>query len=379
MRRSRFRRGARGASRCFGCLCGWTKRLEVAFLTAQSKANATLYPHPFSRAYWHQAASEVRNTRMLVFGALMIALRVALKQVSIPITADLKINTAFIVNAMGAMVMGPVLSALCAAITDTLGSLLFPSGPYFFPFIFTEMAGSVVFALFLYRASITPGRIILCRFSVNFLVNIVLQTPIMMWYYEVMLGKYYAPIDLLRIVKNLTLFPLESLVLIVLLRYMVPVFRRAGYAVWAGKPLELNKRAAALLMALAILGAAALGGYAWLNYNNTSLSASYSAQERYEKNVTIGEKVLESHPEVNPDTAVCVIESAYPRAFSPVVTYTVAVYSADLSAEEDPQATLEALRALSRSKAAASPLLTKLFTEVGQTGENGEWQVVRGE
>ena len=37
-------------------------------------SNNALYPHPFSKAYWKQAASEFRKTNVLVFAALMIAL-----------------------------------------------------------------------------------------------------------------------------------------------------------------------------------------------------------------------------------------------------------------------------------------------------------------
>ena len=43
-----------------------------------TKAKSTaLYPHPFSKAYWRDAAAELKDTKMLVFAALMIALRVA--------------------------------------------------------------------------------------------------------------------------------------------------------------------------------------------------------------------------------------------------------------------------------------------------------------
>ena len=61
--------------------------------------NKTLYSHPFSKAYWKDAAGELKDTRVLVFAALMIALRVAMKLVAIPLAPGLKINTAFIVNA----------------------------------------------------------------------------------------------------------------------------------------------------------------------------------------------------------------------------------------------------------------------------------------
>ena len=79
-----------------------------------SPTNNTLHTHPFSKAYWRDAAAEMKDTRMLVFAALMIALRVAMKMVYIPLAPNLKINTAFVVNALGAMVIGPVLAAASA-------------------------------------------------------------------------------------------------------------------------------------------------------------------------------------------------------------------------------------------------------------------------
>ena len=50
--------------------------------------------------------------------------------------------------------VGVLIALAAAAVTDTLGALLFPTGPYFPLFLFTEMAGSFVFALFLYRTKI---------------------------------------------------------------------------------------------------------------------------------------------------------------------------------------------------------------------------------
>ena len=43
-----------------------------------NQRTTTLYPHPFSRAYWRDAAAELKSTKMLVITALLIALRVAL-------------------------------------------------------------------------------------------------------------------------------------------------------------------------------------------------------------------------------------------------------------------------------------------------------------
>ena len=219
---------------------------------------ARLYDTPFSREYWAQALSEFKNLRVLIFAALMIALRVALKSVSIPIAANLRINIAFFINAYGAMVFGPVVAIAAAAVSDTLGCLLFPTGPYFFPFILTEIAGSLIFALFLYRTKVTTLRVTLSRFCIDFFVNIVLNTPIMWLYYQMMLGRNYVLFDLMRIVKNLVMFPIESVLLVLFLRVVIPPTRKLGYLVSDIEDLRFTRKSIISLTLLAVVGIAAV-------------------------------------------------------------------------------------------------------------------------
>ena len=221
-----------------------------------------LFASPFCGAYWRQAASEFRNTRMLMFAALMIALRVALKSVSIPIAADLRIGVGFFVNAFGSMVYGPMVALAAAAVTDTLGALLFPTGPYFPLFLITEMAGSFVFALFLYRTKITALKVTLSRFCIDFFVNIVLQTPVMMAYYAIMLGKNYKALHWPRIWKNLIMFPIESVLLILFLRLVIPPVQKLYDLPGGMDDLRFTRKNIIILMALALIGAAAVILYA---------------------------------------------------------------------------------------------------------------------
>ncbi len=213
-----------------------------------------LYTSPLSRAYWKEAAGEVRKTRMLVFAALMIALRVATKPLNIPIAANLRLSVNFFVNAYGAMVMGPVLAVMAAAVSDFLGWLLMPSGPYFVPFILTEMASSLIFALCLYRTRITVWRVVLSRFLVDFLVNIVLSTPITLLYYRMMLGKSYMVFNLPRFIKNIALFPLESVLLVFFLRLVIPPTRKTGFNVPPADELRFGRRDILQMAALFLLG-----------------------------------------------------------------------------------------------------------------------------
>ena len=226
-----------------------------------SPGDKALFKTPFSKAYWIQAAKEFKRLDVLIFAALMIALRVALKSISIPIAANLRINVAFFINAFGAMVFGPVVAIAAAAVSDTLGCLLFPSGPYFFPFIFIEIAGSLIFALFLYRTEVTALRVTLSRFCIDFFVNIVLNTPIMWLYYQMVMGKTYKIFDALRIVKNLVMFPLEAVLLVLFLRVVIPPAQKLGFVYSGVDKLRFTKKNVIFLVVMTAVCVAVVALY----------------------------------------------------------------------------------------------------------------------
>ena len=339
----------------------------------QRKAvNRKVFRTPFCREYWQLAAAEFKDTKMIVFAALILALRIVVKPLNIPIAADLKEGIGFIINAFGSMIYGPVVALLNGALSDTLGYLLFPSGVYFPAYIISEMAGSFVFALFLYRVEITVPRLLLSRFAICLGVNVSLSYPIHVWDYSVVMGKEYS-MALIRVLKNIALFPIETVILVFVFRALIPPFERMGYVHCGTKSLEFTKKTVILLICLCLIGAGAVAGYSIYNYNTTSLSASYSPEARLARNRALEAYVLEKHPDLKAEETVCIVESAYPKAFSPEVTYTVAAYRADVSKAEDPEGLMTELEGLSKSKAAKREELTCLFREeIVLSGDNAK-------
>lgn len=317
---------------------------------------------PFCREYWKLAFAELKDTKMIAFAALILALRIVVKPLSIPIAGDLREGIGFIINAFGSMVYGPVVALLSGALSDTLGFLVFPDGVYFPAYMLIEMAGSFVFALFLYRADITLPRLLLCRFTICLFVNVLLAYPVHVWYYQVALGKEYS-IAMIRVVKNIALFPIETVILTVVFRALVPPFSKLGYVQSGVANLSFTKKHILLLVCLFVIGLGITGGYAVYNYNTTSLSASYTPEQRLARNRAIESHVISRHPDLNADDMVCIIESAYPKAFSPDVTYTVAVYQANLPSGEQAETLMAELEGLSKSKAAKREELSLLFRE----------------
>ena len=225
--------------------------------------DTSLFASPFSRGYWRCAAAEFRNLYAFILAALFAALRIAVKSLSIPVGESLYIGLDFFVNSVGSMIYGPLMGLLVGAVSDTVGAILFPKGPYFFPFIVVEMLSAFLFGLFLYRQKLSAGRIVLSRFAVVVLCNFVVNPLIMQWYYTVVVGKDIAFLRWAAVLKNLCLFPAEALLLVLWLDAVSTAAYRMGL-VYA-KPAKMNvKRAAFGIVLLTLLAAGGIALYYYL-------------------------------------------------------------------------------------------------------------------
>ncbi len=181
-----------------------------------------------AKSYWLDAAKNFTKTKMLVYAALICALRIVIKAFKIPVLpGNLNISFDAYINALGSLVYGPLVGLAVGAVSDTIGAILFPSGAYFFPFIFVEMSSSFIFGLFLWRRKITVPRVILAKFAVSFVCNIILTSFIMKWFYAYLgTGKAYPFINAVRIVKNLILFPIEGILICFVLNAFMPALKQ---------------------------------------------------------------------------------------------------------------------------------------------------------
>ena len=322
--------------------------------------STAVYKTPFSKAYWRDAAGELKDTKMLVVTALMIALRVALKPLAIPLGPQLSIQTAMLATALGAMIFGPVVAIPAAIVSDTVGFMIYPTGDYFLPFMLTEIASTMFYALFLYRAEkVTPIRVMLSRFCICFFVNVVLQQFIYAWWYSYIGNPEQARESILgimtlsRILKNLCMFPIESVVLTLFLRFLLPVTKRAKLT-YSADNMKFTKKQVAALVLLTVIGACSATGYLAYRYNTSSRSADYKTEERVAIQKEMAALVLEQTDDWDEQTVICVVDSAYRGLFQSETDYTVAVYVLDEEAFAAGQAgdegyTLDTLWAYSKS------------------------------
>ena len=302
---------------------------------------------------------------MLIITALMIALRVALKPLAIPLGPQLNIQTAMLATALGAMIFGPVVAVPAAIISDTIGFMIFPNGDYFLPFVLTEITSTVVYALCLYRAKPSTTRVMLSRFIICFFVNLVLQTAIIAWQYS-FLGNPEAAKDqvlgmfaVVRVLKNLCMFPIESVVLTLFLKVMIPITKRAKLTYGNESKMGFDAKRIVVLVVLLVFGVGTSVGYLSYLYGpanpkTRSRSADYTTTQRVAANKDMAKYVLEMTDDWDNQKVFCVVDSAYRGVFDKDTDYTVAVYVLDEAKfaagnAEDEKYTEDTLWAFSKS------------------------------
>ena len=326
---------------------------------AQNRSTA-IYTSPLSKGYWRDAAAELKSTKMLVITALLVALRIALKPAAIPLGPQLNIQTATLATALGAMIFGPVVAIPAAMISDTIGFMIWPTGDYFLPFMLTEIAGTMFYALFLYRAKVNPIRVMLARFCICFFVNVVLQQIIYAWYYtfignpdgakEAIMGI----MTLTRIFKNLAMFPIEAVVITLFLKVLIPIARRANLVFGPESDMRITKKEIIALVILMVIGACSATGYLAYRYSTTSRSADYKTEERVAIQKDMTQLVLDKTDDWDEETVICIVDSAFRPMFGEETDYTVAIYTLDQEAFAAGQAdnekyTMDTLCAYSKS------------------------------
>jgi len=238
--------------------------------------------------------------------------------------------------------------------------MIFPTGDYFLPFMLTEIASTMIYALCLYRAKPTATRVIIARFLICFVVNVVLQQLIFAWQYTYMGNPEKAKDSIMgimtvaRIFKNLFFFPIETVVITLFLKVLVPVTARAKLTHDSGANLSFTKKQIAALVCLVVVGIGSAIGYLSYRYTDTSRSADYTDKQRVNANQEMTALVLDKTDDWDDQTVVCIVDSAYRPLFEDETDYTIAVYVLDEEAfaagmEADKEYTMDTLWGYSKS------------------------------
>ncbi len=162
------------------------------------------------RSQFSDSLRALSRTRTMTTAGLLLAIQMVLSSYGvIEVTDSLKISLAHLAIAPTAILFGPVAAGLQGALSDVLGFMLKPTGPYFPGFTLSAALLGVIYGMMLYKTKRTTWQIIAARVIVCLFVNIVLNT--------VFLTMLYGPSRLatlpIRVFKNLIQLPIDCLLL----------------------------------------------------------------------------------------------------------------------------------------------------------------------
>ena len=164
----------------------------------------------FTKNQFVSSFRSLRKTGTLTTTGILLAMQMILSSYgTIEVTDSLKISLAHLALAPTAVFFGPVVAGMQGALSDILGFLLKPTGPYFPGFTITAMLLGLVYGVSLYKTKHTMPRIIVTRVIVMVFINLLLNT--------VFLTMLYGPSRLatlpVRAMKNLIQLPFDCILL----------------------------------------------------------------------------------------------------------------------------------------------------------------------
>jgi ECF transporter S component (folate family) len=160
----------------------------------------------------------MKKTKVLVLMGLFIALHVILTRIIRPVELPyLRVSFGFLATSLSAILMGPVLSGVNAAISDIVGYFLFPSGSAFFPgFTISAFLTGLIYGVFLYKKPKSLIRIGLAVLIISIVVDLGLNTLWLSMLYE----KAWMVLFGGRLIKTAILFPVQIAFIYMLWKYL---------------------------------------------------------------------------------------------------------------------------------------------------------------
>ena len=169
----------------------------------------------FTRDQFASSFRALSKTRTLTTAGLLLAIQIVLGSYgTIEISDSLKISLSHLALAPTAIFFGPVVASMQGALSDIIGYLLKPTGPYLPGFTLATLLLGLIYGISLYKTKHTVPRIVLTRIAVMVLVNLLLNT--------VCLVILYGPSRLatfpVRAIKNLVQLPIDCILLLSMCR-----------------------------------------------------------------------------------------------------------------------------------------------------------------
>ena len=149
------------------------------------------------------------SLKKLISMSLLVALATIAKRFLGYNDKIISVSFGFVPIALAGMLFGPLGGVATAAVSDLIGSLLFPTGPFHPGFTLAAALTGLFYGLFLNKQPLNRMRIVLCQLLITVLIHMFINTLLLV----PIVGRGFLAILPLRILKNALFFPVEIFVL----------------------------------------------------------------------------------------------------------------------------------------------------------------------
>ncbi|MBO4446114.1 MAG: folate family ECF transporter S component [Clostridia bacterium] len=160
------------------------------------------------------------NTYQIVIMGMLIALYVVLNRFLSINVWNLSIGLTFLPLAVAGMVLGPVKAGIVGALSDFIGAMLFPFGPFFPGFTLTAFLKGLTYGLLLYKK-----QNILLIVAAEVIVQGILSLFLQSYWISYLYGSPYWAVVTSRFVQVGPLFVVETLLIFLLSKSLVPTLK----------------------------------------------------------------------------------------------------------------------------------------------------------
>lgn len=159
---------------------------------------------------------ELRKVSTLTAAALFGAVSIVLGYFTLVIGNYLKIGFSTLPAQVVYYLFGPVVGACFGGSMDILKYLVKPTGPFFPGFTLSAVAAGILYGIFYYKKPLSIIRVFTAELTVSVICNMLLGT---LWL-TILHGKGFLAILPPRIVKNLIMWPINSLLFFAIAKVM---------------------------------------------------------------------------------------------------------------------------------------------------------------
>lgn len=190
------------------------------------------------------SAKELKKISTLTVSGLFIALSIVLRNLTINISADLRINFAFLGVMIIGMLYGPVVSIMGSIGVDIIGYFLdgFKARDYNFALLAVKIIAGLIYGIMLYKKTTNKSLIVnsvIARVIVVLICQVTLNSIILYYCYQnrnfpFMSASEWSAFGLWmipRLTKNALMLPVEIALSVIIL----PIARQSYYRVFKRK------------------------------------------------------------------------------------------------------------------------------------------------